>query len=195
MTDFRCLNAAMAPPTLPGQPPRWSDIMLELLPAISSPPTSETERVLLGIVRFEGRLRLTVSSDMPHSMPPEDMLKSLAIQALARWTGLAYLHEMQRIQLTTPSSSLSSLVRDVIQKARETRRTLRRFPQFEEIVETGSEIVLRPLEEDQIGGMVKVTTEESIPKTVLRPLKEDQGMSFLPGHRFRVRDREPELVC
>ena len=45
------------------------------------------------------------------------MLKSLAIQTLARWTGRAHLQEMQRAQLTTQSSSLASLVSDVIQKA------------------------------------------------------------------------------
>ncbi len=116
---FRSLTAAMGAAPLPGQAPRWWDVMLELLPAISSPLTSQAERLLLGIVRFEGRLRLNVSSDMPHSMPPEDMLKSLAIQALARWTGLAHPLDMERVQATTQSSSLSSLVRDVIQKTRE----------------------------------------------------------------------------
>jgi hypothetical protein len=59
-------------------------------------------------------------------MSPEDMLKSLAIQALGRWTGLAYLLEMRRLQMTTHSSSLSSLVDDVIQKASETHPAVRR---------------------------------------------------------------------
>ena len=83
----------------------------------------EGESLLLEILRFEGRLQIDLSSEMPHSMSPEDMLKSLAIQALARWTGLAHLPEMQRVQLTTHSSSLASLVGDVIQKARTTGAT------------------------------------------------------------------------
>ncbi len=174
MTDFRCLNAAMAPSPTTGQPPSWSDVMLELLPAISSPLTSETERLLVGIVRFEGRLRLTIAPDMPHSMPPEDMLKSLAIQAFARWTGLAYLYEMRRVQLTTPSSSLASLVRDVIQKASEARPAPPRAI-AEEVAEAS------PLE---------------AMKTVQRQLRRERGMSYLPGVRVRSPqwEREPALA-
>jgi len=158
---------AASPPAR--QPPGWYDVMLELLPVISSPLTPETERLLVGIVRFEGRLRLTVSSEMPHSMPPEDMLKSIAIQALARWTGLAYIHEMRRVHLTPPSPSFASLVRDVIQKASEARPA----PPHE-VAESS------PLVASQ---------------TVARPLEKDQGMSFVPGRRVRVRNREQELVC
>jgi hypothetical protein len=173
MTAFRCLTVAMAASLPGGQPPRWSGVMLELLPAISSPLTSETERLLVGIVRFEGRLRLTISSDMPHSMPPEDMLKSLAIQALARWTGLAYLHEMRRVQLTTPSSSLASLVRDVIQKASEDR----------------------PVPPREVAEEVAEASPLEAMKTVRRQLRKERGMSYLPGVRVRSREweREPAL--
>ena len=103
-----------------GQEFRWGDLMKELWPVISTPLTLEGEGLLLDLIRFEGRLHLAVSPEMPHSMPPEDMLKSLAIQALARWTGLAHLNEMQRVQFTTQSSSLASLVSDVIQKTHQT---------------------------------------------------------------------------
>jgi hypothetical protein len=170
MTAFRCLTAAMAASPSPGNPPRWTDIMLELLPAISSPLTSETERFLVGVLRFQGRLRLTVSSDLPHSMPPENMLKSLAVQALARWTGLAYLHEMRRVQLTTPSPSLASLVRDVINKASESALSLT-HEAAEEVAEAS------PLE---------------AMKTVRRQLRKERGMSYLPGVRVRVRVWVPE---
>ncbi len=170
--DFRCLTAAMSAFPLAGQPPRWSEIILELVPTISSPLTPETERLLIRIVRFEGLLRLTVSSDMPHCMPPEDMLKSLAIQALARWTSLAYLHEMRRVQLTTPSSSLASLIRDVIRKASEDRPATSRKV-AEDVAEAS------PLE---------------AMKTVRLPLREERGMSFLPGARVRLPDWKPALA-
>ncbi len=147
--------------------------MMELWPVISTPLTWEAERLLLDLIRFEGRLRLTVSSEMPHSMSPEDMLKSLAVQTLARWTGLAHLREMRRVQLTTQSSSLASLVSDVIQKARATGFAVQRRPTTEEIVE------ISPLE---------------VSKTVTRSLERDQGMSFVPGRRVRLHAREPELV-
>jgi hypothetical protein len=145
--------------------------MLELLPAISSPPTWESERLLVWIVRFEGRLRLTVSCDLPHSMPPEDMLKSLAIQALGRWTGLLYLREMERVQATTQSSSLASLVRDVIQKTRE--ETPPRNPKDEVVVSSPWEAT----------------------PTVPRQLWRERGMSHVPGFRVRAPSRNPELAC
>ncbi len=153
---------------------RWEELLADLWPALSSPLTAEAERLLLEILRFAGRLQIDLSSEMPHSMPPEDMLKSLAIQALARWTGLAHLHEMQRVQLTTQSSSLASLVGDVIQKARATSSAMRRREPTEEVAES---------------------SPQAASDTVVRPLEKDHGMSFIPGRRIRMRNREPELVC
>ena len=93
---------------------------------------------------------------------------------LARWTGLAHLHEMRRVQLTTPSSSLASLVRDVIQKTSEVR-----LASPHEVAEEVAEA--SPLE---------------TMKTVRRPLRKERGMSYLPGVRVRSRDwdREPALA-
>jgi hypothetical protein len=173
-TSFQALRNAMAGPPGTEQEPRWGDLMMELWPVISAPLTWEGERLLLDLIRFEGRLRVAVSSEMPHSMPPEDMLKSLVIQALARWTGLVHLHEMQRVQLTTRSSSLASLVADVIQKARETHQGVRTRTATEEIAES---------------------SPQAASKVVPRWLERDQGMSFVAGRRFRVRQRERELVC
>jgi hypothetical protein len=173
-TAFQALRSAMAASPATGQERRWEDLMADLWPVISSKLTWEGERLLLDIIRFEGRLRLAVSSALPHSMPAEDMLKSLAIQALGRWTGLAHLHEMQRVQMTTPSSSLSSLVLDVIQQARETQGTQRRHTAPEEIA---------------------VSSSEAASKTVSRPLAKERGMSFVPGRRARMHNQEPELVC
>jgi len=124
MGAFQALRSAMNASLPAGSSGRWGDLMMELWPAISSPLTVETERVLLEILRFEGRLQIDLSSEMPHSMPPEDMLKSLAIQALARWTGLAHLQEMHRVDLTTTSASLSSLITDVIERAPETEQAM-----------------------------------------------------------------------
>jgi hypothetical protein len=48
-------------------------------------------------------------------MSPENMLKSLAVQALGRWTGADYLPTMRRIEATAPVV-LSSVIRAVIEK-------------------------------------------------------------------------------
>jgi hypothetical protein len=167
-TAFSTLKAAMAAQGA-GQP-LWSDLMAELWPVISSPLTWEAEGLLLAILRFEGRLRLTVSSDLPHSMPPEDMLKSLAVQALGRWTGLSYLQEMERVQVTTQSSSLSSLVRDIIVKTREDAKP-------------------RDANDE-----VAVSSPGEGLETVPRRLGKERGMSYLQGRRVRVGPRERELA-
>jgi hypothetical protein len=103
-------------------------------------------------------------------MPPEDMLKSLAVQALGRWTGLSYLQEMERVQATTRSSSLASLVRDVIQKTREEARP-------------------RPVKEE-----VAVSSPVEATMTVPRRLGKERGMSYVQGVRVRMGPREPELA-
>ena len=95
---FQSVRRAMSGTAPAGGYP-WEELLADLWPVLSSPLTADGERVLLEILRFGGRLQINVSSEMPHSMPPEDMLKSLAIQALARWTGLVHLNEMRRVQL------------------------------------------------------------------------------------------------
>ncbi len=171
-SGFQSLRRAIAG-AAPAGGYRWEELLADLWPALSSPLTVEGERLLLEILRFEGRLQIDLSSEMPHSMPPEDMLKSLAIQALAKWTGLSHLHEMRRVQLITQSSSLASLVGDVIQKTLATNSAVRRRPATEEIAES---------------------SPQAASKTVARPLEKDQGMSFVPGRRVRLRNRERELV-
>lgn len=59
----------------------------------------EAERALLNIVRFEGKFCLSGDSEL-HSMSPEEMLKSLAIQALAKWHGNAHLDIKERDKST-----------------------------------------------------------------------------------------------
>ncbi len=94
-SGFQSLRRAIAGRRQPGAVYRWEELLADLWPALSSPVTADGERLLLEILRFAGRLQIDLSSEMPHSMPPEDMLKSLAVQALARWTGLAHLYEMR----------------------------------------------------------------------------------------------------
>ncbi len=101
-----------------GPDPTWGQLMAEVWPIISSPLSWEGERLLLQIIHFDGRLRLTETPELPHSMPPEEMLKSLAVQALAKWTGLTHLTAMQRVELITSSSALRSVVSAAIHQAR-----------------------------------------------------------------------------
>lgn len=90
---------------------RWEDLLNAVESVFAGPFDWEAERAMLAILRFDGRLRLSESSELPHSMPPEDMLKSLAVQWLGKETGLTHLLEMQRVASTSASPALASIVR------------------------------------------------------------------------------------
>jgi hypothetical protein len=94
---------------------RWEDLRAAIEAVAASDSLGwEAERVLLRVVRFEGELRLSEESELPHSMSPEEMLKSVAIQTLVRRTGLTHLRELQRVEATAASPVLASIVRATI---------------------------------------------------------------------------------
>ncbi len=171
---------------------RWEDLISAMRAVISVPLSSQTEHLLFSVLRFNGHIRLAASSELPHSMAPEDMLKSLAVQALGKWTGSAHVLEMQKVLVTTSSPALASVVRTVIQKARQTVRisgtVLEEIAESksgpeEDIVESNSEAAFkvesRSLEKDKI---------------VSRPLGNERGWSFVRGRRIRAPHLEPALA-
>lgn len=96
---------------------QWGDILGAVDFVFGEPFSREAERVMLAALRFDGPVRLAESSEMPHSMAPEDMLRSFAVQWLARETGLIYLRDMQRVEAKAVSPLLATTVRAVIQEA------------------------------------------------------------------------------
>jgi hypothetical protein len=119
MTDaLRFLESAITARPVARAEYRWRDLVGAMQAVISAPPDPEAERTLLAVLRFEGMIHLGEGSEGPHSMPPEDMLKSLAIQAIARFTGATHLDEMRRVEATTSSSALRSIAWAVIRQVR-----------------------------------------------------------------------------
>src|SRR5262249_15148050 len=59
---------------------------------------------------------LDSTSEFPHSMSAEEMLKSFAVQALGRWTGTSYLSAIQRVHASARSPILSAIARKVMQQ-------------------------------------------------------------------------------
>jgi hypothetical protein len=153
---MQTLTTALAGSAPPGEEACWNDLLAALDSVISSPLTSEAEQLLLEILRFDGELRLEESSEMPHSMSREDMLKSLAVQALARWSGPTYVLPMQRVLATTSSPALASVVRAVIQ----------RLGQPENQVQHQEEGV--------------ESSPEDLDNWRLRPVIHDRGSTFCP---------------
>ena len=143
---------------------RWEDIENAMWQFISVPLTAEAETALVAVLHFDGRIRISPSSEIPHSMSPEEMLKSLAVQALGKWTGLTYLLEMQRVQTMASSPVLSGIARKVIQEVMQTKK---RTSVLEAVAESSA---------------------EGLSKTRIRPVLQDRGMTFRPDRSVRRRE-------
>lgn len=68
-------------------PPRayhWHHL-LAIVHEVSATRTVEHERVLRRAAEFEGRYQLDPRAGMPHSLPPEEMVRVLAVRQLGRW--------------------------------------------------------------------------------------------------------------
>ena len=75
----------------------------------------EIEQLLLDILQTENKIDLLPPfNDGPHSMPPEDMLKSFAIQTLVKRTGLAYQLEILKVKAISPA--LSGIIEHILKK-------------------------------------------------------------------------------
>lgn len=96
----------------------WEELLAAVQEVTSAGLTREVERLLVAALRFEGRFRLTSTSGRPHRLSPEDMVKSLAIQALGRWGAAAHLPEIERIESTARSPGLASVARATAQRLR-----------------------------------------------------------------------------
>jgi hypothetical protein len=101
----------------------WESLLASLrMLVVSAPPSGEVERLLLDLLHFEGQLPIAASSEIPHSMSAVEMLKSVAIQALARCAGPTYLAEMQRFEATAESPVLAGIARTLALRAAQAQK-------------------------------------------------------------------------
>jgi class 3 adenylate cyclase len=110
------LTHVMAPNGQVGEPYSWEYLLSAMQELTSSEPSPEVESVPLAALRFEGRFNLTTTSGRPHRLSPEDMVKSLAIQALGKWGRTAHLAEIQQIESMARSPGLASVARATAQR-------------------------------------------------------------------------------
>lgn len=189
--SFPVLKRAMGVAGATGPGPSWGDVMGELWPVISSPLSSAGERLLLDVIHYNGSLHLTKTEELPHSMSPDEMLKSLAVQGLARWTRLTYLTELRRLELTAASSALQDVIRAVIQTATAARR---------EVVEADVISEEEPETDEADEGLVWSVPTYPIPKAkpkqvtrriVTRPVGRFGNLTIISGEQAR-RNRSKE---
>lgn len=62
----------------------WHHI-LGMMTAVCDERSAAHERVLRSVATFTGKYKIDPSHGLPHSMPPEELLRSLAAQTLASW--------------------------------------------------------------------------------------------------------------
>ena len=59
--------------------------LLAIVHEVAGERTPAHERALRRAALFEGRFSLDPRAGLPHSMPPEEMVRSLAVRQLASW--------------------------------------------------------------------------------------------------------------
>jgi hypothetical protein len=161
----------------------WNELLVAIRSVVAVPLAWEGERTLLALLRFGGRIPLTASSEVPHSMSPENMLKSLAVQGLGKWTGLTHLLEMQRLQATTTSPGLASVVRAVIQRAMASTRRSNRSENVKES-SPGAPAQFVPLD-DVSDAPPRRESRPGEPRIIDRAVAQDRGMTFLRDRPVR----------
>ena len=62
----------------------WHHV-LRIMEVVCSEPRAEHVRLLYRVARFDGTLRLDPGHGLSHALPPEEMLRMLAVQALRAW--------------------------------------------------------------------------------------------------------------
>lgn len=177
--SLKHLRASMARTAPAGREPRWNELLGEFVSATAAPLTREVERLLLEILRFDGELQLDESTEMPHRMSPEEMLKSLAAQALGRWTGAEYVPTLRRLEAAS-SPALSCMVRGVVQKALSEKARAPRGP--EAVAEIRSQEAASTVRYDyDADGHAEVTERELGGRAVPVPLRLWRlcGMAFI----------------
>lgn len=77
--------------------------------------SAESVAVLRSVLEFRGHIALAEGSELPHAMPPEEMLKAHVVQALARADLEKHREAIQRVADSPESSErLASIARGVL---------------------------------------------------------------------------------
>lgn len=87
---------------------RWHHVVAALHHVAQDPSPAAT-RLLRTLAEFTGQLALDPRADLPHSMSPETMLQSLAVQSLAERNRGKHRALIHRVVRTTHSDLLAAI--------------------------------------------------------------------------------------
>jgi hypothetical protein len=100
--------------TGPGsQPYTWQHV-LGALQAVCGERSSESEAVLRKAASYEGRCQLDEGAGLPHSMSPEDLLRSIAVQSLAEWDRNRHRDVIARAAALADSEHVAAIARQYL---------------------------------------------------------------------------------
>ena len=63
---------------------RWPQV-LAIARALTTRRSARNEALLRRVALFSGTYRMDPTRGMPHAMPPEDVMRCIAVEALGRW--------------------------------------------------------------------------------------------------------------
>ena len=78
---------------------------------VSDERSAESEALLREVALFDGKFLLDEEAGLPHAMSPEDMLRSLAAQTLAKWDRRRHRDVIRQVSRTTSSGLAAAIVR------------------------------------------------------------------------------------
>lgn len=113
--SIKLVHEILSPEILKKKSFLWQDIKTSVF-NISTIHTKETEEILVLLLEFEEEIMLASKSDIPGLMSPKDMLKSIAIQTLTKWTGQKYQSIFKKIYKSTQSAALAEIARVSLEK-------------------------------------------------------------------------------
>lgn len=100
-------------PDVPGKRFQWPHV-LSLVQEVRAVQSPESEEVLRALAQYERELILDESAGLPHSMSPEDMLRSLAVQALGNWNPARHQDAIRRAGELADSDRVLEQVRKLL---------------------------------------------------------------------------------
>jgi len=104
------LRRLLAGGLIEGRRPRWTHA-LWLMKTVSEEQSPESEAVLREVALFDGKFLLDEEAGLPHSMSPEDMLRSIAAQTLAGWNRRRHRDVIRHVAKTTGPGLAAAIVR------------------------------------------------------------------------------------
>ena len=104
------LRRLLAGGLIEGRRPKWTHA-LWLMKTVGDQRSPEAEALLREVARFDGKFLLDEEAGLPHSMSPEDMLRSIAAQTLAGWDRRRHRDVIRRVSSTAGPGLAAAIVR------------------------------------------------------------------------------------